>query len=152
MRYRIIEFLPLLVALALVAGWFGLQQPLPWLSQAPASALSPALQPVVPTPVVTRGAAIQSLCDPRQPLYLGSLASLKTRLGERMGDPIGCERQVSPDGDTEQATSKGLAYFRRRLNLAAFTTGWDHWALSGSELVHWAGTAVEPPADAAPAD
>jgi hypothetical protein len=55
---------------------------------------------------------------------------------------------VDTDGNTQQLTSTGLAYYRRRLNLPAFTNGWDHWALSGNQLLHWAGTQIEPPADA----
>ncbi len=149
MRYRIIDFLPLLLALALVAGWFGLQQPLPFLTTPPAEVAPPAFQPVVPTPAVTRASASQSLCDPRQPRFLGALAALKARLGAAMGEAAGCERQVDVEGNTEQLTTTGLAYYRRRLNQAAFTTGWEHWALADNELLQWAGDNVEPPTDAA---
>ena len=33
------------------------------------------------------------------------------------------------DGDTQQKTTTGLAYYRKGLNMACFTTGWDHWGL-----------------------
>jgi hypothetical protein len=149
LRYRLLDFLPLLLALALIAGWFGLQQPLPFLQPPTAAVPSPAFQSVVPTPTVTRATAIQSLCDPKQPRFRGSLAALKARLGAAMGEPVGCERQVDAEGNTEQLTSTGLAYYRRRLNVAAFTTGWEHWALADNQLLQWAGSDVEPPAETA---
>jgi len=41
-----------------------------------------------------------------------------------------------------------VAYYRKNLSLACFTTGWDHWALVNGGLVHWTGDAVDPPGDA----
>jgi hypothetical protein len=152
MRYRLLEFLPLLLALALVAAWFGFQQPLPWL---PLTQAEPAAQPlalptrVPPTPV-PRATVLQALCEAGQPRFLGSVANLKSRLGGVMGDATDCEHSVDADGNTQQQTSTGLAYYRRRLNIAAFTNGWDHWALTNGQVVHWVGEEVEPPADAAP--
>jgi hypothetical protein len=155
MRYRLLDFLPLLLALALVGVWFGVQQPPPWLSQA-TNMLQPAMRQLAPPPstppppqtAVSRATAIEALCDPRQPRFLGSVAALKAQLGATMGEPVGCERQVDTEGNTEQLTSTGLAYYRRRLNQAAFTTGWEHWALVDNRLVQWAGTEVEPPGNA----
>jgi hypothetical protein len=161
LRYRIIDFLPLILALALVAAWFGFRQPLPWSLPLPAAASpaapssSPAAPPAQPTasaPALSRAAVIQSLCDAGQPSFLGSLGSLKERLGARMGDPRVCERQIDSDGNTEQMTTTGLAYYRRGMNAAIFTTGYEHWALVGNKLLYWTGDAVDPPPDARPAD
>src|SRR5947209_595613 len=106
MRDRLLEFLPLLLALGLVALWFGVQPTVSWPFGASAQeAASPAARALrvgtsTPAPTLSRAAAIQSLCDPKQPQFLGSLASLKARLGATMGNPAGCERAVNPDGDT----------------------------------------------------
>jgi hypothetical protein len=154
MRYRLLEFLPLLLALALVAAWFGFQQPLPWLPQNQQSA-DQAVQPLalptrVPPTAVPRATVLQARCEAGQPRFLGTVANLKTRLGGVMGDPSDCEHSVDADGNTQQQTSTGLAYYRRRLNMAAFTNGYDHWALTGGQVLHWVGEDVEPPEDAAP--
>jgi hypothetical protein len=153
MRDRLLDFLPLLLAVGLVAVWFGFQQPLPWLGSPPqpqqaVEAARPAMQAVAPTQTVTRASAISALCDPTQPEFLGSLAALKLRLGARMGQAVACEQAVDAQGNTQQQTSTGLAYYRRDLNLPVFTNGWDHWALSREQLLHWTGNEVEPPADA----
>jgi hypothetical protein len=66
-----------------------------------------------------------------------------------MGDPLECERVVNNDGDTQQKTTTGLAYYRKLLNAACFTNGWEHWSLVDKGVVHWAGPTVDPPADAA---
>ena len=57
-------------------------------------------------------------------------------------------RAVNGSGDTQQKTTTGLAYYRKALNVACFTTGWDHWGLEERGVVHWAGDAVDPPGDA----
>jgi hypothetical protein len=90
-------------------------------------------------------------CTSSRPSFIGGLSTLKTALGATMGDPQECERAVDSQGDTQQKTSTGLAYYRRLLNVACFTTGWDHWAVTDRGLVHWTGDAVDPPPDAAPA-
>jgi hypothetical protein len=152
MRYRVLEFLPLLLAIGLVAAWFGFQQPLPWLPQsAPELAAAPLALPtrVPPTPV-PRATVLQALCEAGQPRFLGTLANLKSRLGAAMGDATECEHSVDADGNTQQQTSTGLAYYRHRLDMPAFTNGYDHWALSKNQVLHWEGDEVEPPADAAP--
>ncbi|HET6318010.1 MAG TPA: hypothetical protein VFG86_16265 [Chloroflexota bacterium] len=161
MRARIVDFLPLILAVLLVAGWFGLRQPLPFSlppalsapSVATSSPIQPAPQPGSPTAAaLSRAGVIQSLCDPTQPAFLGSIATLKDRIGDRMGDARVCERQIDSDGNTEQVTTTGLAYYRRRLSAPIFTTGWEHWALVNGKLLYWTGDSVEPPADAVQAD
>ncbi len=161
MRSRILDFLPLILAVLLVAGWFGLRQPLPFslppaLSAPSVTASSPTQPPsqlASPTAAaLTRAGVIQSLCDPAQPAFLGSIATLKERIGDRMGDARVCEWQIDSDGNTEQMTTTGLAYYRRRLSAPIFTNGWDHWALVNSKLLYWTGDSVEPPANAVPAD
>jgi hypothetical protein len=74
---------------------------------------------------------------------------LKASLGATMGTPVECEHDVDSSGDTEQRTTTGLAYYLKNQNAACFTTGWDHWAMDSRGLVHWAGDASDPPADAA---
>ena len=153
MRERLFEFLPLLLALALIAGWFGFQQPMPWLrldQPTPALQALPLPTPTTaPAPTLARAAALQSLCDAGRPRFLGSIANLKARLGNVMGEPSDCEHAVDTEGNTQQQTTTGLAYYRRRLNVAIFTNGWEHWALDDDKLLRWSGSEVEPPADAA---
>jgi len=160
MRYRLVDFLPLLLALALIGAWFVFQQPMPSLSFGLPGPVGPAVlaqQPLplataspVPTQVLSRAEALLSLCNGSKPTFLGTLGSLKLRLGARMGDAADCERPVDEEGNTQQATTTGLAYYRHRLNAAVFTNGWDHWALVDAQVVHWTGQAVDPPASAAP--
>ena len=158
MRYRLVDFLPLLLALALIGGWFLVQQPTPMLLHSPAPARRPGPAtaarcardgaPAAPQ-VVSRAEALLSLCNASRPTFLGTLGSLKLRLGARMGDAADCERPIDEAGNTQQLTTTGLAYYRHRLNVAAFTNGWDHWALIETQVVHWTGQAVDPPATAA---
>jgi hypothetical protein len=155
MRDRLVDYLPLLLAVGLIAIWFGFQRPLPWLPQVPPAPSLGVLAAPTPTAVagttgVARATALLALCDASKPRFLGSIANLKSRLDARMGDPTDCERPVDAEGNTQQPTTTGLAYYRRALNLAVFTTGWDHWALVDGGIVHWAGPNVEPPGDATP--
>jgi len=148
MRYRIVDFLPLLLALGLIGAWFVFQQPLPFLRQNQQSVAAQQPLPLrtpTPPPLAPRSAVLLALCNKDRPSFLGTLASLKTRLGARMGDAADCERPVDDDGNTQQLTTTGLAYYRHRLNLAAFTNGWDHWALDVNRLLHWTGNEIEPP-------
>ena len=55
-----------------------------------------------------------------------------------MGDALECERSIDAQGDTQQKTTTGLAYYLSQLNTACFTTGWDHWALTSQGVVEWA--------------
>ena len=87
-------------------------------------------------------------CRPGQaPAFERGFAELKRRVGDPMGQPIECEH-VNPDnGDVLQQTTTGLAYYRTRLNMPAFTTGVETWALSpnGRGLILWTGGSIDPP-------
>lgn len=162
MRDRLTEFLPLLlVGLVLLAFQFtrsnGADLPLPDFASL---AFGEATARPTPTPIAvsTQTPRRQTAsapppdgagCTGTRPRFQGGIATLKSTLGATMGDPIECERVVSADGDTQQQTTTGLAYYRKRLNAAAFTTGWDHWGLVERGVVHWASDAVDPPPDAA---
>jgi hypothetical protein len=153
--HRLFDFVPLLLALALVVAYFTFSgQPIPFL-QKPADETQAALRAVVePTPtlrVPTRSPSPSNanVCVAARPRFVGGLARLSEAIGPIMGDALDCE-VADGEGNTQQKTSKGLAYYRKSSNIAAFTTGWDHWALTPNGVVHWAGEAVEPPADAAP--
>jgi hypothetical protein len=117
------------------------------LSSASASATAtPEPDATLPTPA----AASAETCTPGQPVFVHGAATLKAALGETMGDPLECERVTDASGDTEQKTSTGLVYYRASTNAAAFTNGFDHWALAPNGVVHWTGDAVDPPASAEP--
>jgi hypothetical protein len=92
-----------------------------------------------------------ALCNPERPVFIGDLATLRNALGAQMGDPVECARVVDPDGNLQQRTTLGLAYYRKTSNAACFTSGWDHWAVtSDRNLVYWAGDSVDPPLNARP--
>ena len=84
-------------------------------------------------------------CTASRPSFVGGMAALKASLGPSMGDPIECERSVDDQGDTQQNTTTGLAYYRSQMNMACFTTGWDHWGLRDGGVVYWTGDSVDPP-------
>jgi hypothetical protein len=162
-RDRVLEFLPLLLVVVLLAGYQavragGVEGPL---------ALIAALKTPVPTPTVAvasvRAVAVNGTSTPTsssasfssssangcaggQPRFLGGLALLRAAVGARMGDPLECEHAVDGQGDTQQRTSTGLAYYRKARNAPTFTTGYDHWALApDGSLIHWTGDAVDAP-------
>jgi len=165
MRDRLTEFLPLfLVALVLLTVYVAhaMQRDLfdlpDWPDLRFFTAADPTPSPaavtvagvVAPTQVPARQPATvpvpqPSVCTPR---FQGGIASLKGALGATMGEALECERVVDEDGNTQQKTTTGLAYYRKQLNVACFTTGWDHWALVERGVVHWVGEAVDPPSDA----
>jgi hypothetical protein len=89
------------------------------------------------------------VCAASQPRFMRGMKRLREALGELMGEPTECERPVGADGDTHQATTTGLAYYRKSLNIVVFTTGWDHWSMVDRGLVHWSGHDVDPPPEAA---
>jgi hypothetical protein len=63
-----------------------------------------------------------------------------------MGDPLECEHSVNADGDTQQKTTTGLAYYLHALNAPCFTNGFDHWSLAADgALIHWTGDSINPP-------
>ena len=150
MRDRLMEFLPLLLAAVILIAFQlsrgpGLTLP-DFLPQAPTAVPSPT---IAAAPTQTPRRAISSVnpsCSPALPSFVGGLATLKATLGSMMGDPLECEHAVDAGGNTQQRTTTGLAYYRKELNAACFTTGWDHWGLLGRGLVHWTGDAVDPPA------
>ena len=109
----------------------------------------PAIAVPKPTPSPSPRPA-PGACTAARPTFVGGMAALRSSLGANMGDPIECERSVDDQGDTQQNTTTGLAYYRRQLNMASFTTGWDHWGSRDGGLIHWTGDAVDPPADASP--
>jgi hypothetical protein len=108
-----------------------------------------------PTTRLTRPTAIASsqpsgaVCTPARPRFASGMPTLKSALGDTMGEPQECEHAVDDQGNTQQKTSTGLAYYRHELNVACFTTGWDHWAWTPRGLVTWTGESIDPPPDAA---
>ena len=119
---------------------------------ATAATPTPVALPVVavakPTPVASPTPA-PGVCTVARPTFVGGMAALRASLGPRMGDPLECEHSVDDQGDTQQKTTTGLAYYRSQVNVASFTTGWEHWGLREGALVYWTGDSIEPPADAA---
>jgi hypothetical protein len=89
-------------------------------------------------------------CSEGHPRFQGGLADLKRSLGRIMGEPLECERVVNGEGDTEQHTSTGLAYYLKALNVPAFTDGHNRWALTGRGVVYWSGSETSPPDWASP--
>jgi hypothetical protein len=85
-------------------------------------------------------------CNPGQkPSFALGLAQLKERLGNTMGAPIECEHPASPNGDTIQTTTTGLAAYTASTNTASFTDGWRHWAITPNGFVTWEGVSPDPP-------
>jgi hypothetical protein len=113
----------------------------------PPATVAPSPRPASPVPSV----APSGTCTATSLRFVQGAAALKAGVGASMGEPLECERGVDEAGDTEQRTTTGLAYYRARSNIAAFTNGFDHWALMPTGVVHWTGDDVEPPADEEPA-
>ncbi len=111
---------------------------------APGPLALPATAPGVPGAVAERPATCGA---GRPPRFVLGLAELKRQVGELMGEPLECERIEPASGDTVQATTTGLAYYRPRSNVPAFTDGWQHWALTERGLVTWEGESPDPPPD-----
>jgi hypothetical protein len=86
------------------------------------------------------------------PHFSGDFAQLKLVLADWQGAPTTCEF-VDPSGsdDIIQRTTTGVAYRRHGTGVSAFTTGVDHWALSGNGVVYWNGADADVPDDAQPA-
>src|ERR1700730_7792594 len=118
MRDRLVEFIPLLLV-GVVLFAFQLSRGDTQLFQ------FQSLPELTPTPVV--GVAAQSAPQPRtgptlvvavwnaaQPRFSGGVAALKAALGPSMGEPIECEYATNPQGDTQQKTTTGLAYYRKQ--------------------------------------
>lgn len=79
------------------------------------------------------------------PHFVFGFADLQRQLGSTMGDPTECEHSNADNGDTLQATSSGLAFYRKGTNTPTFTDGSAHWALTNQGLVSWSGGDVDPP-------
>ena len=87
-----------------------------------------------------------NFCAPGvQPSFQLGFATLKEKLGDRMGGPTECEHPDAASGDSLAHTSTGLAFYRQRTNTASFTNGTDHWALLPNGLGHWIGSSIDPP-------
>ncbi len=80
------------------------------------------------------------------PAFSAGLTNLKQQVGNAMGTPVECEHVATPDGDTIQGTTTGLASYTRANNTVAFTDGWRHWAIAPNGFVTWEGTQSDPPA------
>ena len=108
--------------------------------------------PVAPRPLAAASPSPTAVipCTDAAPRFVYGTAALKAVLGASMGQAAECERVVDAAGNTEQRTSTGLAYYRARNNISAFTNGWDHWAATPAGVVHWTGDDLEPPPDAEP--
>jgi len=108
--------------------------------------------PIAPGPLGTPAAAPASAdaavgpCMPGSPRFVQGFAELKRQVGAAMGDPLQCEHTDSTSGDIVQESSTGLAYYRRGTNVAAFTDGWRHWAVTARGLVTWEGASPDAPA------
>jgi hypothetical protein len=127
---------------------FGVSEPISDPTPAPAPSPSVAAKPSpVPSPPP---AAADAGCTAATLRFVHGAATLKAALGERMGEPQECERVVDAAGNTEQRTTTGLAYYRAGSNVAVFTNGVEHWALTANGVVHWTSGDVEPPDDAEP--
>jgi hypothetical protein len=80
------------------------------------------------------------------PEFTHGLASLAAQLGTFMGQPTECEHQDRASGDTLQATTTGLAYYRHAANdTAVFTDGQSHVALTDRGLIGWDGPWIDSP-------
>jgi hypothetical protein len=62
-----------------------------------------------------------------------------------MGEPVECEHAQSDNGDTLQATTTGLAYYRKTLNTPIFTDGQAHYAWTTQGLIGWRGPSADAP-------
>jgi hypothetical protein len=143
--------------LLIIGGLQGARLGLDRLSALPATPLptptvaAPATRsPQRPLPVQAATTSNLEGCTAGGPRFQGGLAELKRSLGRIMGDPLDCERVVNPDGDTEQHTSTGLAYYLKADNVPAFTDGQNRWALTLRGIVHWTGAQLSPPDSASP--
>ena len=86
-------------------------------------------------------------CPPGQsPQFVSGFGALKLRLGARMGDPMDCQHVDPSSGDMVQHTTTGLAYDPNGTGgAAAFTNGWEHYALMDDQVVLWRNASANPP-------
>jgi hypothetical protein len=105
----------------------------------------------VTMPVVVASPAAPYCRAGEQPQFRFGFATLSTQLGARMGRPTSCEYDdPRGSGDTLQNADNGLAVYRRSTETATFTTGAEHWAISGTGIVYWTGDSIDPPESAEP--
>ncbi len=113
---------------------------------------APMTEEAAATPMALQQAVPQGLadsCGPGEtPQFTYGFAALKQYLGPRMGDPTSCERTSAETGDSLQQTTRGLARYLKAGNIPTFTSGVEHWALTGRGVVYWVGRSVTVPADA----
>ena len=92
-------------------------------------------------------------CDAgKSPEFVFGFKDLRAAVGEPMGQAMECEHAEATTGDSHQATSTGLSFYRKRTNTPTFTNGTEHWALTRDGLVTWTGSSIEPPAADNPPD
>lgn len=125
----------------------GVEQPAP-VAAAPTASVSARASPSIAIGSPTLPAT--DVCTSSSPRFVHGTATLKAAVGASLGEPLECERVVDAQGNTEQKTTTGLAYYRAQDNIAAFTNGFDHWAMTPAGAVHWTSDDLEPPADAEP--
>jgi hypothetical protein len=151
-RDRLMEFLPLVLVIGVILGVQYWRQDIPFGPPAATRAAPTAVAVAVnadQTPAFVRLAATPGAgCSNSSPRYEAGMLRLKSALGAMMGDPLECERPINANGDTEQRTSTGLAYYRQKANAVVFTNGVQHWALVDRGLVFWTSNSVDPPGDA----
>ena len=109
------------------------------------SAMLLGLALLLPVPALAQPA--DPFCAPGQaPEFTHGLATLADQLGLLMGEAVECEHQEPTSGDTLQATTTGLAYYRRAAqDTPIFTDGQSHVALTGQGLIGWDGPSVDAP-------
>jgi hypothetical protein len=124
--------------------------PAPVASPTPAPTVSPT---PIPAPATIAAPAIElapaaPYCAPgEKPQFRFGFATLSQRLGDQMGAPTSCEYgDPRGSGDTLQNTEKGLSFYRQETNIATFTNGSQHWAVTSTGLVSWSGDSIDPPA------
>jgi len=97
-------------------------------------------------PVGAQGAPF---CPPGgAPSFQFGFAALKAQIGDAMGEPTECEHANPENGDTLQATTTGLSFYRKSTNTPTFTDGFRHWGLTSTGLVFWTGESIDPPGTA----
>jgi len=97
----------------------------------------------------TPAAAQAPFCAPGvQPSFQFGFAALKAQIGDAMGEPTECEHANPENGDTLQATTTGLSFYRKSTNTPTFTDGFRHWGLTSAGLVAWTGDSIDPPGTA----
>jgi hypothetical protein len=83
-----------------------------------------------------------------QPIFRFGFAAIKAQVGDAMGDPTECEHSNPENGDTLQATTTGLSFYRKSTNTPTFTDGFRHWGLTSAGLAAWTGESIDPPGTA----